>query len=98
MSVNNLVYGSVQDCKSGLHHYTVKDIDLIRAALELSRKLGHTTRAKLLESKLKRLNYIAMAMDFHKGHGCKGAEKFETCTDIMCVRARSMPQESNYVA
>lgn len=36
------------------------------------------------------LAFVMMAKDFHKTHGCRGAEYFDTCTSEMCMAANFM--------
>ena len=53
--INNLVYTSVEDLKSSLTHYTVKDMDALREALTLAGSHGMKTKAMLIRRKIWKL-------------------------------------------
>jgi hypothetical protein len=53
--VDGLVNTSVQDMQSGLWNYGVVDLDMLRAALRRVTKRREKTKAKILRSKISKL-------------------------------------------
>lgn len=53
MTVNSLIYTSVEDVRSTLLH--ISDLGLLRAALKKAEEFQHQTRAKLIASRIKKL-------------------------------------------
>lgn len=53
--VNNLVNTSVQDMQSGMWAYEFKDLNVLRAALKVVEKRGEKTKARVIETKIRKL-------------------------------------------
>jgi len=52
-AVESLLNTSVDDCKCSLHHVT--DLDFLRALHAECEKRGHTSRAKVVAARIRRL-------------------------------------------
>lgn len=53
--VNNLANTSVQDMQSGMWAYEYKDLNVLQAALKVVKKRGEKTKAKVIETKIRKL-------------------------------------------
>jgi hypothetical protein len=52
-TVNNLIHTSVEDCKTSLNF--IDDLDLLRALLAECEKRGHTSRAKVVAARIRKV-------------------------------------------
>jgi hypothetical protein len=63
-----LIYTSVDDCKSSLPHYDADDLPALRKALMMAERAGHTTRAKVIKTRIRQVEKEMSAPSGNGGH------------------------------